>query len=164
MGLPVEDINKLSPNELLSMVAPPIRVPLELATDKHTFFDRPLSEVDNAPKSLKNAPEPVKVIAENLVDYNEETNKVNPEKWHVLSSLLGRGIYTVDKLGDPEVSNNIKLLYAFLGIKGKEVDIEAQRKYKETEDFERLGEFLTGKGVTKEYDPYGTRKYYIPKN
>ena len=158
MGLPVEDINKLGTSEFFSRISPPIKVPIELATGKHFYFDSKLEDVDTAPKMVKNAPAPIKKIFKSLVDYNEKTGKVNPQKWHILTSILGRGVYTVDKLTNPDVQGRIKALYLLLGIKGKEVDIKQQKYYRTKEKRDKVGEFLKKKGAVKKLE-----RYYVPK-
>ncbi|MCR4330013.1 MAG: hypothetical protein NUV65_05735 [Candidatus Roizmanbacteria bacterium] len=153
-GLPIEDINKIGTKDLLGMLAPPIKVPLELATKRNFYFKQPLENLNTPPKAFKNVPKPIKA----LVDYNEKTGKVDPAKWHILSSLLGRGIYTADKLADPSTKATIKILYSLFGIKGKSVDLKKEANWRDKEAYEKLAELLKQKGELSEFS-----RYYVPK-
>ena len=155
-GLPVEDLGRTSVSDVLSRLSPLIKVPIELATDKHFYFDKPISEVTQAPKLMSKAPQAIK----SLVGYTEvksggkEIRRIDPVRWHILSSLFGRWFYTLDKLFDPEIQASIRVLYATLGIKGGSVSIEQQKYFKEREVAKELGEFLYKKGAVKSYQSY----------
>lgn len=160
-GLPLEDVGRLSPNELLSMLSPVIKAPLEAATGQHFYFERPLKEVDTAPKLLANAPKPIK----DWLEYSEYKNKqgktvrkLNAGKWNIVTNFLSRGIFTVDRLADPEVMPLLKILYGAFGVKGREVDIEQEKYWRGKERTEQLQNFLQKRGVLKEFS-----SFYKPK-
>jgi len=150
LGLPLQDLGELSLSQILSKTSPFIKTPLEQATNRHLYFDTPLDEVVYAPQIARKFPEPVK----NWLEYTETqksdgtmTRKVNPYKWHLVTSLLSRGLFTLDKLDDPEALGTIKLLYLTLGIKGKAVDIDKERYYRNKEAEEQTNKFLNLKGL-----------------
>lgn len=161
LGLPVEDVSNLTPTNLLSMLSPAIKIPIEQATGIHTYYQRPISEVDTAPQILAKAPAPIK----NWLEYSESKNsqgktirKLNPYKWNVITNLLSRGIFTIDRLSDPNVTPLLKLLYGLMGVKGKAVDMQSEEYWRERERANQLQKFLQQKGVLKEFSTY-----YQPK-
>lgn len=161
-GLPIEDVGNMSSlPDILSRLNPVLKAPLEIGAKRNFYFDRPLEEVDQAPKIIQKAPGFMK----GLVGYTEVKRedgktvaKVDPVKWNILSSMFGRHFYTVEKLADPDVQDAVKVMYGLFGIKGQAVNIDQQKYYRAKEERDKLGEFLKGKGVLGEYS-----KYYVPK-
>ena len=161
-GLPMEDLGQLNPTQLASRLSPLLKYPIEKMTNKNLYFDRPLDEVTNAPQILGKAPAPIKKwfgYSETKKKSGGVTRKLDPYKWHFITNLLGRGIFTVDKLSDPEVLPIIKALYFTTGIKGKAVDIESEEYWRTMERQQQLEKYLEGKGLMKKFT-----KYYQPKD
>ena len=156
LGLPIEQLGQLTVSGVLANLSPILKVPIELATDKHFYFDKPLHEVKFAPKLIQQAPK----VVRDLFDYEEiksgdrTYHLINPIKMHIFNSAFGRGFWTVEKLTDPKTQTAIKLLYAVLGLKGKSVDVQQQKYYRKKEQAKKLEEFLYGKGALKKFTSY----------
>ena len=145
IGLPLEDIAELSPQQQLSRMSPLIKTPLELATNRHFYFEKPLEDVIYAPQIVSKFPDPLKKWLEYTETPKKDggvTRKLNPVKWHLTTSLLSRGLFTADKLSDPKVQTHIKFLYSMLGVKGKSVDIEQEKYWRGREEQEKINKLL----------------------
>jgi hypothetical protein len=158
LGLPVEDIGNLNPQQLGSMLSPVIKTPIEQLTKYNLFYQKPLDQVNSAPKVIAGLPE----IIKKWLDYSETTKKdgtvsrkVNPAKWNLVTALMGRGIYTANSIFDSEVPSVLRGLYGLLGIKSKTLDMNTEEYWREQERVKQLEQFLLNKGVLKEF----TRTY-----
>lgn len=156
--LPVENVNKLTVTGLLSQASPLIKTPIELATGKNLFMNAPLTDVNNAPKLIQNASPQVKKLATELIGYNEKTKKVDPVKWHILTSSAGRYIYTIDDLLNPERNLGAKLLRFLFGVKVKEVVPEQEKYYRAKETQKKMMDMLINQGAVYKGDYYGVPK------
>lgn len=161
LGLPIEDLNKSPKNMTLDSLSPLLKFPLEQATGMNFFFNKPISEMDSAPQIVGSMPKPI----QDFLDYKETTGTngkvyrtLDPHKWHFVTSLASRGIFTADKMSDPKMPLLLKGLYFGLGMKPKTVDIETEKYYRTKEEDERINKFLESKGIVKKYETY-----YVPK-
>jgi len=161
MGLPMEDLNQITPTGMASRMSPLLKAPIERLTDRNIYFDKPLSDVTNAPAMLGKAPKAV----QKWFDYSESegssgkiTRRLDPYKWHFVTNLAGRGIFTADKMFDPNTMGIIKVLYGTLGVKGRAVDIESEEYWRDRERQDQLEKYSERKGLMKKFT-----RYYEPK-
>jgi len=160
-NLPIEDLNRLNPKGFFSSMSPMIKAPLERYTGKNFFFDQPIEDFKRAPSWFKGMPKPIKDFfgyAPKTGAKGQDTSELDPYKYHLLTSVLGRYVFTADKLADPDTSKTIKTLYALLGVKGTNFDPKQMEYYNTKEDIEKLGEFLKKKGAVREFS-----RIYEPK-
>jgi len=160
-NLPIEDLNRLNMKGFMSSMSPMIKAPLERYTGKNFFFDQPIEDFKRAPSWFKGMPKPIKDFfgyAPKTGAKGQDTSELDPYKYHLLTSVLGRYVFTADKLADPDTSKTIKTLYALLGVKGTNFDPKQMEYYNTKEDIEKLGEFLKKKGAVREFS-----RIYEPK-
>jgi hypothetical protein len=153
-NLPIEDINRLNMKGVLSSIAPMIKYPLEKYTGKNFFFDQPIESFKSAPSWFKAMPKPIKDYfgyEEKKSAKGKDASTLDPYKYHLLTSVLGRYVFTADKLADPETSATIKTLYSLLGVKGTNFNPQQLEYYNTKDDIEKLKNFLIKKGAVKEF-------------
>ena len=158
LGLPVGDINKLNKADITSLMSPFIKVPLELITNKNFFFDRPLDQSNRPPKGFAKAPK----IIKNAVGYNEKTKVADPVRWHLLTAMAGRFLFTGTRLAEGDKTAGVTSLEQLFGIKSKKLegsfDIEQQREYRQKDLLKELQGELRDKGVLYETSIFGKAK------
>lgn len=158
LGLPVGDVNKLNKADALSLVSPFIKTPLEIMTNKNFFFDKPLDESNRPPKGFEKAPKFLK----NAVGYNEKTNVADPVRWHLLTAMAGRFLFTGTRLASNESLSEdfgITSLEQILGVKSKELEgsfaPESQKEFRQKDLLKELQQNLKNKGVLYETSIFG---------
>ena len=160
MGLPIEDVNKMDPREIIQQLSPAITTPIEIATGQNLYFGKPLAESNYAPV-VKHAPK----ILQDALGYNEyvtskgkTVSRVDPVKWKLLTSILGRYVYTLDTITDEQAEPLVKALEVGTGFKTRTVDIGEEKTRRTRELMEKIGNYLYGKGAVNRF-----QRYYIPK-
>ena len=168
LGLPIEDIGETigeTPSrtleKILAKAAPPLKVPLELATERHFFFGKPLGEVDYVYPEIAKIPGMKQVLG--LVEKKSKKGRTyyvttKPELLHIANSILGRAYTTTGKLTSEDMSGMLKVLYAIMGARGRQVDIEREKQFREIEQSKELQKFLEKYGLLKKFE-----RYYQPK-
>ena len=165
VGLPVEQIfSAIQPNAILGSLSPILAVPLQTAIGKHFFFDRDLSEVNDA-KAFQNAPQAVK----DYIGYTTRKNKdgslrhiaLNPTRLFLISSLppSSRVVSTISQLEDENVSGKLKVLRQLTGLKPYGADLDKQAEYNEKKKIRELQDLLDETGVAPIF-----RRSFIPKD
>lgn len=156
LGLPLEDVNKISSKAVLDLLSPVVKFPLERLTGKNFYFDKDISEVNTAPQMFSNLPQPLKEwLSYKESRYNGKVYRTaDPYKLHFLTSLISRGIFTLDKLTDPNTPLLVKSLYTLSGIKGKTLDIEQEKVYRAKEQQEKTNQLLESQGKLKKFTRY----------
>ena len=160
-NLPIEDINRLNMKGFMSSMSPMIKAPLEQYTGKNFFFDQPIEDFKRAPSWFKAMPKPIKDFfgyTPKVGAKGQDTSELDPYKYHLLTSVLGRYVFTADKLMDPDTSKTIKTLYSLLGVKGTDFNAKQLEYYNTKEDIEKLKKFLIQKGAVREF-----KSTYEPK-
>jgi hypothetical protein len=170
LPLPVEDIAKLPISEngirdIVSMLSPIIKTPIELVTNKNLFFgsdivnpelkDYPELQTTKTLEMLKNLPEPiknflnVKVYKKKVYEQGKpvwkEQVEMDAKKLYLLKSAFGRFYSTIEQVGGDKEGIAAKLLRTLGGVPVREVDIE-QQKYWDTYNKE------TGEKAKKTYE------------
>jgi hypothetical protein len=161
LGLPVEDINKLNKADALSLVNPFIKAPVELATNKNFFLDKPLDEANRPPSGFEKLPK----VLHKAVGYNEKSNTADPIRWHILTSLLGRGIFTASRLfagSDAGADVGGATLEGLFGIRKQDLEgyrsVDKQKEARQKDLLKELQKDLKGKGLLYESSYYGVPK------
>ena len=160
LNLPLEDISNLPVDSkgvknLVSMMSPILKLPLELVTNKNLFFGTDIVNPD-LPKEFQTAktikqldllPEPIKdFINFKKVQYKtREDGKVvwkdryemDAVKLHILQSTVGRFYSTIGQAFDEDKSFVNKMTKLLGGMPATEVDIDTQ-KYWNTYNKEKI--------------------------
>jgi hypothetical protein len=177
-GTPIEHFtNLLSGNPILKSISqmnPILKAPVEVGIGKDSFRERDLKEVYDA-REYKAAPQFVKdlleitevqkpVLKENaagkLVKVGERTQYIaDPIKLLIARSLFtSRGFSYFDQAFGGDLQGFAKALRLTTGLKPQQVDIEAQKYFKERDQKRALEDILTKRGEVSQF----TRNY-IPK-
>lgn len=166
-GLLGSDMKETTQNQL-ALLAPGMRIPLELATDYSFFKDRKLSE-DTSGYSMRNLPESVR----NLMGVTEKeyvnkggntvkTYKVNPYTKYAIENL--RPIGSLLKLFDIGTNEGLKnetfldILNYASGMRYRQYDTEYLRMEVENARYKQVMEDLMDAGYVNQY-----QNYYVPK-
>lgn len=160
LNLPLEDISNLPVDSkgvknLVSMMSPILKLPLELVTNKNLFFGTDIVNPD-LPKEFQTAktikqldllPQPIKdFINFKKVQYKtREDGKVvwkdryemDAVKLHILQAMVGRFYSTIGQAFDEDRSFVNKMTKLLGGMPATEVDIETQ-KYWNTYNKEKI--------------------------
>jgi len=177
-GTPIEAVTNLF-NEnpvlnALSMANPLLKVPVEVGIGKDSFRKRDLKEVYDA-REYKLAPQIIKdlldikevqkdVLGRNaqgdLVKVGERTQYVaDPVKLLIARSLFtSRGVTYLDQAFGGDLKGLAQALRLGTGIKPQQIDIEAQKAFKEKEQKTELEDLLIRMGEVKKYE-----STYVPK-
>jgi len=167
LGLPLEDLNKLSRGSfqrtaegLLSEISPLLKYPIEATTGRNLFFGRPIEEVNWVYPFVDKIP--------GLKQWLEvksfpkagggQTFRANPYKMHFLNTMLGRLYVTAGKTTDERMTAITKALYGLMGVKIREVDIEKEKFWRDREFRDKLERLLESEGLLKTYS-----RPYVPK-
>jgi len=151
LNMPVEDIAKLPVNEqgvrdIVSMLSPILKVPLELITNKNLYFgtdivnpdlkDYPELQTAKTLSDFKNLPQPIKDFLNIRVVKKKSTEKgrvvwkeqveMDATKLYLLKSMIGRFYSAIEQVGGEE-STTQKMLRLLGGLPLREIDIENQR-------------------------------------
>ena len=177
-GTPIEAFTQLfGSNPILraiSMTNPLIKTPIEIGIGKDSFRQRDLKDVYQA-NEYKLAPQIVKDLLDikevqkdilkrnsqgKLVKVGEKTQYVaDPVKLLIARSLFtSRGVSYLDQIFGNDLQGFVKLLKTTTGIKPQQVDIEAQKYFKERDKQRALEDMLIQTGKLKKFE-----KVYIPK-
>jgi hypothetical protein len=165
LGLPIEDVNRLVPSQMVQSLSPILKAPIEMATGQSLFYGKPLEETNYVPdfmrETLKRAPKKI----QDAVDFYEYKKKdgsligrVNPRAWLMLSTLMGRYITTIDNVTDEQADSISKILNLFTGVKTKTFKTEDERDKRARELMSNIGKELYGRGVVSKFT-----NYYKPK-
>jgi len=163
LGTPIESIfSTLKPNSILGSLTPIAAVPIQIAIGKHFFFDRDLSDVDDA-TAFKNAPQFIKdyiglVIRKNK-DGSERQIALNPTRLFILNNIppSSRIVSTIGQLQAENVSGKLKILRQLTGIKPYGQDLDLQAQLKEKRKIRELQDLLETSGVAPIF-----RRSFIP--
>lgn len=156
------------------MTNPLIKTPIEIGIGKDSFRQRDLKDVYQA-NEYKLAPQIVKDLLDikevqkdilkrnsqgKLVKVGEKTQYVaDPVKLLIARSLFtSRGVSYLDQIFGNDLQGFVKLLKTTTGIKPQQVDIEAQKYFKERDKQRALEDMLIQTGKLKKFE-----KVYIPK-
>jgi hypothetical protein len=156
LPLPVEDLAKLPTSEtgirdIVSMLSPVIKTPIELVTNKNLFFgsdivnpelkDYPELQTAKTMESLKLLPEPIKkfinfkIIKKKVYEGGKpvwkEQAEMDAKKLYLLKSAFGRFYSTIEQIGGDKEGIAAKISRVLGGVPVREVDIE-QQKYWDT--------------------------------
>jgi hypothetical protein len=170
LSLPAEDISKLPVNELgirniVSMLSPVIKTPIELVTNKNLFFgsdivnpelkDYPELQTAKTMEQLKLLPQPIKdfinfkIVKKKVYEGGKpvwkEQAEMDAKKLYILKSAFGRFYSTIEQVGGDKEGIAAKLSRLLGGVPVREVDIE-QQKYWDTYNKE------TGEKAKKSYE------------
>lgn len=177
-GTPIEAFTTLfNQNPILnalSMTNPVLKVPIEIGIGKDSFRQRDLKEVYDA-REYKLAPQIIKdildikevqkdVLGKNaqgkLVKIGERTQYVaDPVKLLIARSLFtSRGVSYLDQAFGGDLRGLEQALRLTTGIKPQQVDIEAQKAFKEKAQKTQLEDLLVRMGEVKQY-----KSTYEPK-
>jgi hypothetical protein len=164
LGTPFEAVfNSLQKNQLLGSISPIVAVPLQLATQRSFFYDRPLDEVDNA-AAFKNAPDFIK----EYIGFTTRKNKdgsdrfvaLNPTRLFILSSLppTARVQSSIRQLQDENVSGKLKTLQFLAGIRPYSTNTEINEATAEKRKFTELQDLLEDAGTAPTF-----KRSFVPK-
>lgn len=177
-GTPIEAFTQLfGTNPILRAISttnPLLKVPIEIGIGKDSFRQRDLKDVYDA-REYKLAPQIIKdlldikevqkdVLEKNnqgkLVKVGERTQYiVDPYRLLIARSLFtSRGVTYLDQLFGNDLQGFVKVLKTTTGIKPQQIDIEAQKAFKEKEQRRQLEDLLVRTGKVKKFT-----KTYIPK-
>jgi hypothetical protein len=177
-GTPIEAFIQLfGSNPILraiSMMNPILKAPIEIGIGKDSFRQLDLKDVYSA-NEYKLAPQIVKdlleikevqkdVLKENaqgkLVKIGEKTQyQANPIRLLIARSLFtSRGVSYLDQVFGNDLQGFVKLLKTTTGIKPQQIDLEAQKYFKETDQKRALEDMLIKTGKVKKF-----QNIYIPK-
>jgi len=170
LPLPVEDIAKLPVNEegirdIVSMLSPVIKTPIELVTNKNLFFgsdivnpelkDYPELQTTKTINGLKLLPQPIKdfinfkIIKKKVYEGGKaiwkEQAEMDAKKLYIFKSAFGRFYSTIEQVGGDKEDIAQKISRLLGGVPVREVDIE-QQKYWDTYNKE------TGEKAKKAYE------------
>lgn len=168
LGLPLEDLNKLSRGSfkrtaegLLSEISPLLKYPIEATTGRNLFFGRPIEEVNWVYPFVDKIPglkQWLEVKSFKKTD-GSQTFRANPYKMHLLNTMVGRLYVTAGKTTDDRMTAITKMLYGLMGVKIREVDIEKEKFWRDREFRDKLERILEGEGLLRTYS-----RPYVPKN
>ena len=153
---------------------PILKAPIEIGIGKDSFRQLDLKDVYSA-NEYKLAPQIVKdlleikevqkdVLKENaqgkLVKIGEKTQyQANPIRLLIARSLFtSRGVSYLDQVFGNDLQGFVKLLKTTTGIKPQQIDLEAQKYFKETDQKRALEDMLIKTGKVKKF-----QNIYIPK-
>ena len=171
LDLPLEDIAKLPINksglrELVSMISPFLKYPIEAYTNKDFYFGGEIVNPDlpkemqtaKAIEQLKHLPGPIKKFLNfkqtQYRDYSAEIKaggkkkifktryEMDARKLHLLKSTLGRFYMTIGQAFDPEFTEWMRASRLIGGIPVRPVDIEEQKSLREWEQKGKEQEML----------------------
>jgi len=144
MDLPVEDLNKLSIREIVAMLSPLLKYPIEKYVNKNLYFDTPIYD-ENLPREyqaartvtiMKNLPEPIKKFL-NIQEGKrknfftgefEPVVTIDAQKLYFIRSLfLSRFYSTLTGWLDPEVPIEEKITRWLIGEPIRPLDISEAR-------------------------------------
>ena len=179
LDLPIEDINKLSIREDLSMMSPLLKYPIERIANKNIYFDTPVYD-KSLPRQyqlsktigvLKNLPKPVKdfLNIQSLQYKNYYTGKFEPavmmdsRKLYFIRSLWTSRFYsTFYKTLDDKSTASQKLTQLVLGEPVRPVDMPEQ-KWRKTKEYEVMLRDLLYHMLRTERMPYsGKEEGFVP--
>ena len=177
-GTPIEAFTQLfGSNPILraiSMTNPLIKAPVEIGIGKDSFRQRDLKDVYQA-NEYKLAPQIVKDLLE-IKEVQKDVLKKNPQgklikvgtkiqyvadpiKLLIARSLFtSRGVSYLDQLFGNDLQGFAKFLKTTTGVKPQQIDIEAQKYFKERDKKRELEDLLIRTGEAKKF-----QKVYIPK-
>lgn len=177
-GTPIEAFTQLfGSNPILraiSMMNPILKAPIEIGIGKDSFRQRDLKDVYQA-NEYKMAPQIIKdlldikevqkdILKKNaqgkLVKIGERTQyQADPVRLLIARSLFtSRGVSYLDQVFGNDLQGLVKVLKTTTGIKPQQIDIEAQKAFKEKEQRRALEDVLTKAGKGRVF-----QKFYIPK-
>jgi hypothetical protein len=187
LDLPLEDINKLPISadgirEMVSMLSPFLKYPIERYTNKDLYFGGDIWNKDLPPElqtkktieQLKKLPEPIKKFlnfrevqyrdyaAEKKAGTGEKIFKTQYEmdakKLHLIRSAVGRFYSTIGQIFDPEMASTMewmKLSRLLGGVPVRPFDVEEEKDRRNTEQEKQFNEILNYLKKHKEL-PYKT--------
>jgi len=153
VDLPMEDLGKLQKTEILSMLSPILKYPLERIANKNIYFDSPIVN-KNLPKEFQTAkvfadldglPEPIKKFI-NFKKYKkknyytgeyEDRFEVDAIKLHAVRMFVGRYYSTIDQLFNEQNALE-KLMRLIMGAPIRQQDPAETKFYKNVEESKRL--------------------------
>ena len=168
LDLPLEDVAKLPINEsgvreIVSMLSPLLKFPIERYTNKELYFggeivdpllaDHPELQTAKTIEALKHLPEPIKKFLNfkrvQYRDYTAEAKsdskkkifkyryEMDAKKLHLLRSAVGRFYMTVGQWFDPETATWIKAMRLLGGVPVRPFDIEEEKDWRKYEKEEK---------------------------
>jgi len=171
LDLPLEDIAKLPINksgmrEMVSMLSPFLKYPIEAYTNKNLYFGGDIVNPDLPPEmqttkaieQLKHLPTPIKKFlnfkevkyrdyaAERVSKSKKKIFKTRYEmdarKLHFLKSSVGRFYMTIGQAFDPEYSGWMKVSRLLGGAPIRPIDIEEEKDWRQWEKEQKESEIL----------------------
>lgn len=150
----------------LSMVAPYIKAPFELAIGKDSFRQRDIKEVYNA-KEYRDAPQILKDFLHlREIEKTSATGEkymvypADPKRLLVLRSFFtSRGFTYVSNIFNGDIPAALRLMNSITGIQSSEINTDFYGNLTERQRYEELSAILRRNGVGAEFN-----KFFIPKN
>lgn len=156
LGLPVEDLGKLwrggfgeTLNGLLTEFSPIIKYPIEIASGMNLFYGEEIEDLDYVKPWVSNVPGLRDWLE--VAEYTKADGKIgyrgNPNKLHLMSSLVGRYYTTLGKATEENVSKFNRILNFATGARVKDYKLESEQYWRDQEFQEELIEVLHHHGV-----------------
>ncbi len=138
------------------MLSPILKTPLEIATQRHMYFGKPLEETASVYKNVAQVAEKAGLgDTLGLVKFKNKKGEIyyrttKPELWHLFKSFFSR-FYT--QMGKPAEYKNIEERMAefLFGISTKEIEPEKEKEYRAIEATDKIGDWLVKRGYLKEF-------------
>jgi len=154
----------LQTNQLLGSISPIIKVPIEQATGYSLFYDKQLSEVDNA-AGFKNAPQAIK----NFIGFQEVEwtradgtkanwyTSLNPKRMHLLTNLppTSRVLSALKQVQNQDLDKGYKTIQQLIGVRPYTFNLEREQRKRETENRRKLEDLLQKAGVVYKFQRVG---------
>jgi len=174
-GLPFEDINKLSIDQLASSISPLLKVPIEEYMDKSLYYKKPVTESGQSfakyyaegPMSMFN---PGNWLNIQQVTRPDGTTYYtgDAKKLYAIQAALGRLATTAGKASNTDAPTSVRLMAGLTGVDVKTVDLAQEKYYKDQKLLDAYSKALVNKGILKKssnyYKPKGTMAPINDKN
>ena len=167
LGLPIEDINKLWAGNfnrtiegIVGQFSPVIKYPIEVATGHNLFFGEDIEKLDFAYPFVASVPglKDWLEIAEYEKSVGTKGFRGNPDKLHLLNTLIGRYYATLGKASDSENEAFARVLNFVTGAKVKTYDIEQEQFWRDQDFQKELIDMLHHKGINVTQKPVISKK------
>jgi len=165
LGLPIEQSLGLDSKEMINMLSPLIKFPVEKVTGRSLFFEKEIKDITDA-RPFINAPQFIKdyIGYKAKPDRNDPTRtwhvSTRPERMHLLMNLppTSRIWSFIKQVQDVDVPANARVFQQLTGIKPRTRDIEREKISREKEIIRELEDLLETRQVGATFE-----KFFIPK-